>query len=168
MARVWCHKVQRTADISLHFFAVDDGIEHAVFEEEFAALESGWKFLADSLFDYAWAGEAYQRARFGNVEISEHREGRSHATGGRVGENRDKRHASFVELGQCGGNFCQLHQAEHAFHHASAAGCRNNDERLFTFERLLDGAGNHFSDNRSHAAADKAIFHGTDDYGPAI
>jgi len=35
-------------------------------------------------------------------------------------------------------------------------------------ERLLDGAGNHFSDYRSHAAADKAIFHGTDDYGPAI
>src|SRR5436305_8222700 len=100
MARGWCHKVQRTADISLHFFAVDDGVEHPVFEEEFAALESGGKFLADSLFDYAWAGEAYQRARFGNVQISEHGERSGHATRRRIRKNRDKRHASFVELGQ--------------------------------------------------------------------
>src|SRR5438445_9337628 len=36
-----------------HFFAGDDGIDHAVFEEEFGGLEAGGKFRLSGVFDDA-------------------------------------------------------------------------------------------------------------------
>ena len=38
-------------------FAVDDGVEEAVFEEELGALEALGELLADSLLDDAGAGD---------------------------------------------------------------------------------------------------------------
>ena len=82
------------------FFAVHDGVEHAVFEEEFAALESFGKFLSDGLFDDARAGESDQRARFGDVEVAEHGIRSGDAAGGRVGQDGDVRNSGVVEARQ--------------------------------------------------------------------
>ena len=53
---------------------MDDRVKHAVFEEKFAALEAGRKFLADRLFNDTGTGKPDQRSRFGNVQVTEHRE----------------------------------------------------------------------------------------------
>jgi hypothetical protein len=60
-----------------------------VFEEELGALEAFGELLADGLFDDAGAGEADERAGFGDVEVAEHGEAGGDAAGGGVGEDAD-------------------------------------------------------------------------------
>src|SRR4051794_1937811 len=96
LTRSWHHKIQRSGDVRFHFFAMDDRVEHAVLEEEFAALESGWEFLADGLFDHPRTGKANERAGFGDVEIAKHCKRRGHAAGSWVGENGNVRDPGFI------------------------------------------------------------------------
>src|SRR5580698_1438956 len=112
------HEIQRAGNIRLELASVNYGVEEAMFEQEFAALEAFGEFLADRLLDDPGAGEADQRARFGDVEVSEHGEAGGDASGGGVGEETDVGDAGFVELGEAGGDFSQLHEAYYAFHHA--------------------------------------------------
>src|SRR5436309_4411791 len=109
LTRIRHHKVQRTIDITLHLLAVDDGVKHAVLQKEFAALKSSRKFLTNGLLNHPRPGKANERARFGNVEVAKHGEGCGHATSSRIGENGNVRNPGLVELGQRGGNLCQLH-----------------------------------------------------------
>ena len=51
---------QDAGDHVLELAAVDDHVEHAVLEQEFAALEAFGQLLTDGLFDDAGAGEADQ------------------------------------------------------------------------------------------------------------
>ena len=62
-------------------------IEHAVIEEEFAALKAFGKFLTDGLFDDTRAGESDERAWLGDVHIPEHREAGRHAAGRRISQH---------------------------------------------------------------------------------
>src|SRR5262245_44842739 len=86
---VWSGKIQNVDQEVAQLAAVHDGVEHAVVEQEFRALESLGQFLADRLLDYARAGEADQRAGLGDVEIAEHRVAGGHAAGRRIGQQRD-------------------------------------------------------------------------------
>ena len=76
-------------DHVLQLAAIDDDVEHAVLEQELAALEPLGQRLADGLLDDARAGEADQRLRLGDVQVAEHREAGRHAAGRRVGQQRD-------------------------------------------------------------------------------
>src|SRR5258708_20409782 len=107
-------------------FAVDYGVEHAVFEKEFGALKSLREFLADGLFDHAGAGKADKRAGFGYVQVSEHGEGGGSAAGGGVGEYGDVGDAGRVEAGEGGGNFSELDQAGGGFHPPAAPPARHH------------------------------------------
>ena len=40
-----------------------DHVDHAVFEKKFTALKSFGQLLTNRLFDNAWAGKSYERAR---------------------------------------------------------------------------------------------------------
>ena len=53
---------------------VEDHVDRAVLEQELAALESLGQRLTHGLLDDAGPGEPDQRARFGDVEVAEHRE----------------------------------------------------------------------------------------------
>jgi hypothetical protein len=115
------HESQRSRDGVFHFAAIDDQIEHAVLEEELAALESVGQLLADGLLDHAWSREANQRAGLGDVQVAEHREACRDAAGGRIREDRDIGNVLLVESRKGGTNFRHLHQRQGAFHHAGAA-----------------------------------------------
>ena len=84
----------------LHLAPIDDDVEHAVLEQELAALESFGQLLADGLLDDARAGEADERLRLGDVDVAEHREARGHAAGRRIGQDRDVGEPRAIEPGQ--------------------------------------------------------------------
>ena len=68
------HELSARPDRGLHLAAIDDQIEHALLDQELAALEPFRQLLADGLFDDARAGKADQRLRLGEVDVAEHRE----------------------------------------------------------------------------------------------
>src|SRR5688572_25818863 len=67
------HEAQRAGDGRLQLAPIDDQIQHAVFEEELAALEALGQLLANGLLDDARTGKADQRLGLGDVEIAQHR-----------------------------------------------------------------------------------------------
>jgi hypothetical protein len=69
---------------------VDDHVDGALLEQEFGALKAFRQRLAHGLLDHARAGEADQRARFGNDDIAYEGETRGDAAHGRIGENSDE------------------------------------------------------------------------------
>jgi hypothetical protein len=83
---VWSGESQNVYKEVAQLAAVHDGVEHAVFEQEFGALEPLGHLLADRLLDHTRTGESDQRAGFGDVEIAEHRETGGNAPGCRVGQ----------------------------------------------------------------------------------
>src|SRR5690242_9008097 len=87
LGRLRLHEVERARQILLHLFAVNDRIEEALLQKEFAALESFWEGLPNCLLDHARAGEADQRARFGDIQVAEHRVTGGHAAGGGIRED---------------------------------------------------------------------------------
>src|SRR6266852_7128698 len=146
---------------------MDDGVEKTMLEQELGALESFGKFLANGLLDDAGAGEADERAGLRDVEVAEHGEAGGDAASRGIGEQRNVREFFLVELGERGGYFGELHEADGAFHHARAAGTGNGDEGLARLDGELDAARNFFTDDRAHGAADEAELHGAKDHGPA-
>ena len=75
-------------------------VEHAVLEQELAALESFGQRLADRLLDDARTGKADERLRLGDVDVAQHGEARRDAAGRRIGEHRDVGQPRPIEPGQ--------------------------------------------------------------------
>ena len=125
-------RMKRSARAIVAFMlaAIDDEVEHAVLDEELAALEPLRQLLPDRLLDDARAGEADERLRLGDVQIAEHREARGDAAGRRIGQHRDERQPRAIEPRQRRRDLGHLHQRQRAFHHARAAGARDDDHRL--------------------------------------
>ena len=57
-------------DHVLQLAPIDDHVEHAVLEQELAALKALGQLLADRLLDDARAGKADQRLRLGDVDVA--------------------------------------------------------------------------------------------------
>src|SRR5580704_6784882 len=161
-------EVESLRDIRLHFLARDDGVEETVLEEKFCGLKAFGQFLTDGLLDDARAGETDQRAGLGDIQVTEHRVAGGDAAGGGIGQYGNERELGFVQAAERRGNFRELHQADHALHHARAAGTGNHDERLLLFERAVDRARNFFADDGAHRTADKTEFHRAADYGTSV
>src|SRR5271155_1128729 len=105
------HEVEGAGQVGLELAAGDYGVEEAVLEEEFGALEAFGELLTDGLLDDALAGEADECSGLGDVEVTEHGEGCGDAAGGGIGEEADVGNALLVELSQAGGDFGELHEA---------------------------------------------------------
>src|SRR6266446_4624501 len=146
---------------------MDDGVEKSMLEKELGALESFGELLANGLLDDAGAGEADECAGLRDVEIAKHGEAGSDAAGGGIGEQRNVREFFLVELGERGGHLGKLHEADGAFHHACAAGTGNGDERLARLDGEFNAAGDFFSNDGAHGAANEAKLHGAENDGPA-
>ena len=136
-----------------------------MFEEELGALEALGELLADGLLDDAGAGEAYESAGFGDVEVPEHGKAGGDAAGGGVGHDGDVGDFGVVESGEAGGDLGELHEGGDAFHHACATGCGDDDERVVGGEGAVHGPGDGFADDGAHAATDEAILHDREDDG---
>src|SRR5271155_920080 len=161
-------EVEGLGDVRFQFLARDDGVEEAVLEQEFGGLKTFGEFLADGLFDHPRAGETDESAGLRNIQVAEHRVTRGDAASGGIGEDGNERELGFVHAAERRGNFRELHQADDAFHHASASGTGDDDERLFLIETAVYRARDLFTDPRAHRAADKSEFHRTADDGTAV
>src|SRR6185437_12478958 len=93
-------KFQGADQIILKFVARHHRIQEALLDQKFRTLKAFWQLLPDSLLDYARAGESYQGAGFGDIEVAEHRKASRHAAGSGIREHADVRHARVVELPQ--------------------------------------------------------------------
>ena len=93
-------EAQDARDHVLHLAAIDDGVEHAVLEQELAALEPLGQRLPNRLLDDARAGEADERLRLGDVDVAEHREAGGDAAGRGIGQHRDVGQPRAIEPGQ--------------------------------------------------------------------
>ena len=91
---------ERRGDVRLHFQARHHGVEHAVLQQELAALEAFGQLLADGLLDDARAGEADQGAGFGDVQVAQHGVAGGDAAGGGVGEDADVGQAGLIQAHQ--------------------------------------------------------------------
>src|ERR1043165_10280759 len=131
------HEVERLDDEVAHLAAVNDGVEHAVFEEELGALEILRQLLTDGLFDDAWTGKTDQGFWLGDNQVAEHGEARGHAARRRVCQHRDEGKSRLVQLRERGGDLRHLHQAECAFLHPRAARSRKGDDRAAHLESAV-------------------------------
>ena len=75
----------------------DDPVDEAVAEQELGALEALRQLLRDRPGRDARAGEADERLRLGDVDVADGRERGEDAAGGRVGQDRDERHAGVAQ-----------------------------------------------------------------------
>src|SRR6266478_8812647 len=131
-------KIEGAGDKGLELLAVDDGVEESVFEQEFGALKSFGKFLANGLLDDARSSESNERAGFADIEVAQHSEAGSNAASGGIGEHGDVGQLLVVEAREGGGDFRELHEADGALHPARAAGAGDGDEGLAGFHGKFD------------------------------
>ena len=146
------HPSEGGGEVELEFLAGDDGVEEAVLEEEFAALEAFGELLADGLLDDAGAGEADECSGFGYVEVAEHGEafggdaaGRwdyGHRDGDVRGCRRRSRRARPAEI------LAKLHEWRRC---PPSCGCRrmrgDDDERVTGREGAVYSAGDGLADD---------------------
>ncbi len=137
----------------------DDPVDEAVAEQELGALEAGRQLLGDGARRDPRTGEADERVRLGDVDVADRRERGEHATGRRVGQDRDERHAGGAQALEGGQRLGQLHQRERALLHPGAAGRADDDERDARGEGVLGGAGDLLADDRAHRAAHEPEVH---------
>ena len=78
------------ASVGFHFAPIDHQVDHALLEQELAALKALGQLLADGLLDDARAGKPDERLRLGDVQVAEHREAGRDAAGRRIGEHGDE------------------------------------------------------------------------------
>src|SRR6476660_9510294 len=110
-------EIERLRDVVFHFAARHDCVEETVLQEKLRGLESLWKLLADGLLDDARTREADLRAWLCDVQVTEHREARTHSARGRISHDADVWHTRIVEFHQRGADLRHLHQADGAFLH---------------------------------------------------
>ena len=87
---------------------------------------------------------------------------RHHAGGGRIGQHGNVRQARVGMPGECAAGLGHLHQTEHAFIHARAAGGRDDDDCNAFGRGKLDHAGNAFAHHRTHGGGKKSEIHHRD------
>jgi hypothetical protein len=102
------------ADGVLQLAAIDHHVEHAVLEQELAALKALGELLTDRLLDDPRAGKADERLRLGDVHVAEHGEARRHAAGRRIGQHRDVGEPGAIEPRQGRADLRHLHERERA------------------------------------------------------
>ena len=87
------------------------------------------------------------------MHVAEHRVGRGHSPGRRIGEHDDVGQAGFLEFGQRDGRPRQLHQAEDRLLHPSAAGCGADDVGTLIGDCCADSGNECCADGDTHRTA---------------
>ena len=151
-----------------HVLALDNHVEHAVFEQVLGTLKTRRERLADGLLDHTRAGKTDQRFGLGDVDVPEHREARRHPARGGIGEDGDVRDLRVVETRERRADLGHLHERDGPFLHPRSSGPRHDDERRALGKGMFGGSRDLFANHNAHAAADETIFHGREQDGDAI
>ncbi|VVT33323.1 conserved hypothetical protein [Roseovarius sp. EC-SD190] len=139
-------------------------VEHAVIQQVFGALKALGQFLADGLFDDARPGKADERARFGNLDIAQHRIGCGDAAGGGVGQHDDIGQVRLFQHLHGDGGAGHLHEAENPLLHARATGGGKEDERALELNGCFGGGDDGIAHIHAHGPGHEAeILCGGDD-----
>ena len=138
-----------------HVAAIDDHVERAVIEQEFAALKPFRQRFAHGLLDDARTGKADQRTRLGHVEVAEHREAGRNAARGRIGQHGNERHPCLRQPRQRCAGLGHLHQRKQRFLHARAATRREAHQRRLVLDAMFHGALEALADHRAHGPAEE-------------
>src|SRR5207247_6168114 len=142
-----------------------DLIDQTVFLEKFGSLKSFWQILVRLFADHAWPSKTNHTFGFGDDDVTKRSITRHYAGGGRIGEHRNVRQARVGMPGERAAGLSHLHQTEHAFIHARAAGGRDDDDWNALRGGKLDHAGNAFAHHRTHGGSKKSkIHHGDCDF----
>lgn len=107
--------------------AMNDAVDHAMFEQIFCALEPFWQFFADGFFDHPRSGKTDHGTWFSNGYIAQHRKGCGDTTGRGVCQNCNIGKLRFLDFVHGNDGPRHLHQGQDAFLHAGAAGRRKAD-----------------------------------------
>src|SRR6185437_12326761 len=159
---------QQIGDAIAQFATVADHVDRAMFQQELRTLEAFRQRLAHRLLDHARACETDQRLGFGDVDITQHRETRGHAAGGRVRQHHDVWQPGRAQARERGGSFGHLQQRLQAFLHARAAGGGEADERLLVAQCGFGRARDLLTDHRTHRAAHVTEFERAGDHRHAL
>ena len=144
-----------------------DHVDHAVREQILGLLEALGQLLADGLLDDARSREADERAGLGDVHVAQHRIGRRHAAGGRIGEHHEIGQARLAQLLHGNRRARHLHEREDALLHARSAGGREQDERHALVDRAQHAGDNGFAGRHAERAGHEAeVLYGNDDFLP--
>ena len=152
-------QAQQARDLAAQVRAGDHAVHEAVAEQEFGPLEAGRKLGGDGAGRDPGAGEPDQGVRLGQVDVPDHGEGREHAPGRRIGQERDEGHAAGPQALEDGQGLGQLHQGERPLLHAGAPGRAHDDQRHPRGQGVLRGAGHLLADDRAHRAAHEPEVH---------
>src|SRR6266446_3952301 len=118
--------------------------------------------------DHARSGETDHASWLRNDNIAQRRKAGHHTGSSRVCKNRNVRQPFLAMLRECAACFRHLHQAQHSFVHARAAGGSNDDHgtalRGTVFNRSRDFLTNH----RSHRRSEKTEIHNRDRHLVAV
>lgn len=151
--------VEETGDGVAEFAAGDDAVDQAFVAEKFGALEAFGEVLEGGFLDDAGAGEADEGLGFGEDDIAEGGEAGHDAGGGGVGEDGDIGEIFPGMAGEGAAGFGHLHEAEHAFVHAGAAGGADEDDGEVAFGGFFDKAGDFLADDGAHAGGEEFEIH---------
>ena len=136
--------------------AVHDGVDHAVLEQVFRALEARRQLLADGVLDHARAGEADEGVGLGDMDVAQHGERGRHAAGRRIGQHDDVGQARLLDLAHRDGGAGELHQREDALLHARAARGGEDDQRRLARDGEVGRHHQPLAHRRAHRAAHEA------------
>ena len=128
-------------------------------QQELGTLKTLRQLYADRLLDHQRAGESDQGTGLRDIQVAEHGEAGRHTARSGVGKQRNVRDLRVVKLREHRGDLGQLHQADDALHHAGAARCGNDDQRLALGQGTVGGTGDHLSNHRAHRSPDEAELH---------
>ena len=134
----------------------NDGIQEAVLQQIFGALEALGELFADGLLNHPRAGEADQGAGLGQHDVPQAGKAGGDAAGGGVGEHRDVEAALLGEPLQGGRGLGHLHQGEDTLLHPGPAAGGEKDEGELVLVGVLHQPGDLLPDGGGHAAHEKA------------
>src|SRR5258705_3086535 len=84
------HEVEQFDNVVADLTTIDNGVNHAVFEQKLGLLKILRQLLSYGLFDHAWAGKTDQRFRFRDDNVSQHRKAGGNAARSWISQDRDK------------------------------------------------------------------------------
>ncbi len=133
-------------------------------DQELRGLEPRRQGLADGLRNHPLTGETQPRARFGDDDVGQRREGGGDTTEGGVGDERQGEDPRLVELPERLAGLGHLHEGQDALLHAGATGGGHEQQRGPFPQRDLGCLGDGLTDRGAEAAAHEPEIHDSDDH----
>src|SRR6266496_4201574 len=159
---------KQLADLFSHFLAMHNHIDQTMFLQKFGSLKSFGQILMRRFFAHAGAGESDHAFGLSDNNIAQRRETGHDSSGSWICKNRNVWEPFLGVSRQRAACFCHLHQAQHSFVHARAAGSRNDDDRAALGCAIFNRSSNLLANDRTHGRSEKTEVHHRDRHFVAV